>query len=320
MKHNTHIYLAAKAIEFSTESIGNMKDAKGNPIKGSAKTKERTKAKHRQRILHYYRDLTLEASWAPDDILRDNDPFHIFKLFTDDEFKDHGLTDKQVFVKDGKKYYKFGGGLPFRVDHIAQSVAHMCKLRQYNDHFSMEQIIYHFLMLSHYVADAHVPMHCDLRDDPPKKGKYTNPSKRAGDKPNGKYMKDDAHEKLETLWDDAVTPVAFREEIIPQTLAEERTNDTDYSKAVTFEINVPQDRAAIQMVEIPKYGLMDFMKDVCINSKIRCQRLFPIDNPEVRDDNILEKTTREIFSDCIGNLMSIWRYIWEQSLEDSGNS
>jgi hypothetical protein len=313
MKHNTHIYLAAKAIELTRQSVDNMHDGNHDYMTGSKKTKERISATTHQRIFQYYQDLIEEATWAPDDVLKDNDPNHIFKLFTDEEFPGHGLKDRPTFKSGNQTFYKFAGGLPYRVDHLARSVLSMCKLREFNDQFDMKQIMYQYLLLSHYIVDAHVPMHCDLRDDPPKEGRHPDPSRRKGtQKPSGKYMKSDAHSKLESLWDEAVTPLAIEEEIFPRTWAEESTEKTELSDAVAFTFNDCKRGGEVEVITIPPNGLMNFMIDVCINSKKRSQRLFPLDNPEERDDSVLKDITREIFADCIGSLLSIWRQIWSQ--------
>ncbi len=311
MKHNTHIYVAVKSIQFIKQSVDNLLDENDKHVKGQKKTKERNNATNLQRYLQYYQDLIEEATWAPDDVLKDNDPNHIFKLFTKNEFPDYNPKDRPTFKRDKVTYYKFAGGLPYRIDHIARSIKNMCKLRDYNDQFDMRQIMYHYLLLSHYIVDAHVPVHCDLRDDPPKSGKVADPSKRKGkDKPKGKYMKDSAHGSLESLWDKAVTPVAIGENIIARTRIREKIKHTDLSDAVTFTLGDCKKGREIQVKSIAPNGLMDFMIDVCVQSKIRCQKLFPLDNPQKRNDDILEETTRAIFADCIGNLLSIWRYIW----------
>jgi len=311
MKHNTHIYLAAKAIELTRQSVDNTVNKKGTYLKGTKKTKERRAATERQRILQYYKDFLYEATWAPDDVLRDNDPYHIFKLFTDDEFPDHGFTDKQTYETEDGVFYKFAGGLPFRADHIAQEIINMSKLRDFNDQFEIRQIMYQYLLLSHYLVDAHVPMHCDLRDDPPKARRDSQPSRRRGkNKPDGEYMKSSAHNDLETLWDHAVTPVAIEEEILPRTWTKEKLEKTEYSEMITFNFNDCKKQGDIRVPIIPKRGLLDFMVDVCIESKRRGRILFPIDNPKERNDAVLPETTRNIFSDCIGNLMAVWRYIW----------
>ena len=316
MKHNTHIYLAAKAIEFTKQSVDNTVDGNGRYLTRYRKRKERNMATDRQRILRHYQDVITEASWAPDDVLHDNDPYHIFKLFTDDEFPGHGLVDKQKFVRDGITYYKFAGGLPYRVDHLAQEIISMSKLRDYNDRFDLKQIMYNYLLISHYVVDAHVPVHCDLRDDPPTKGMDTEPSRRRGsEKPSGKYMDKNAHTKLEKLWDDAVTPVAIREKIIVRSWDEDRVKDTKYSEHVSFCLDDCEKNQAVRVRIISPTGLMEFMANVCIESKKRGRRLFPLADPKKRNDGILAEITREIFADWIGNLMAIWRYIWVRHQE-----
>lgn len=313
MKHNTHIYLAAKAIEFIRQSSDCTYKLSGNRkryISGGEKSSERRAAVHRQRIFAYYEDKIEDASWAPDDILHDQNPFHIFKLFCDDEFPGHTLQDRQQFTRDGLTFYKFSGGLPYRVDHLANTIADMLKLRDYNDQYSLKQIMYLYLLISHYVVDAHVPMHCDLRDDPPGRSSSdgTSHSSRSG-KPEGNYCRKSAHKDLEKLWDDAVTAVAIREKILERTWLKEPTDPNFLSESVTFGLKHCRDREITVRI-IPKNDLMDFMVDVCITGKLRARRLFPVADPQNRDDTILPDITREIFADCIGNLMAVWRYIW----------
>lgn len=311
MKHNTHIYLAVKAIELIRQSVDNMTDNKNNYLKGSAKAKERREALKCQRTLQYYRDLIEEASWAPDDVLRDNDPYHIFKLFTDAEFPDHNLINKPKFEKGGITYYKYAGGLPHRIDHMAQEIIDMSKLRDRNDQFELKQIMYKYMLISHYMVDAHVPMHCDLRDDPPQKRRDNEPSRRKGlNKPKGKYMKSSAHNSLETLWEQAVNPVAIEEEIIQRTWVKEKIKETKLSGSIRFGLKDCEKDQIIKTSIIPKNGLMEFMIDVCITSKKRGQILFPLEDPKQRNATVLPEVTRDIFADCIGNLISVWRYIW----------
>lgn len=314
MKHNTHIYIAAKAIELTKQAVDNTFDGRGNFLSRGKKTKERNAATKRMRILQFYEHEILEGAWAPDDVLKDNNPFHIFKLFTDEEFPNHGLNDKQQYKDDkGEIFYKFGGGLPFRVDHLAQEIVNMTKLRNHNDQFDLSQIMYKYMLISHYVADAHVPMHCDLRDDPPSKRRDDEPSRRHGSgKPDGKYMKSTAHGNLEQLWDEAVTPVAIKEDIIGRSWDKERVKDTEYSRQVSFCLDDCKKNKEIKVPIISTSDIMQFMIDICIKGKKRGQQLFPLANPKKRNDAILPAMTREIFADCIGNLLAIWRAIWEK--------
>ena len=194
MKHNTHIYLAAKAIEFLYEGMGNLRYAKsGKTVPSKLLREKRASAKTLQRMLMHYQQVISEASWAPDDILNDKSQFHTFKLFTEKEFSDGKTFSKEIHKE---KYYraKGGGGLPYKVDHLSRAIADMDKLRRYNDRCSMEQIMYQYLMISHYIVDANVPMHCDLRDDPPSASDTKKPR-------NGTYFSGTLHGKVEKTWE-----------------------------------------------------------------------------------------------------------------------
>ena len=123
-------------------------------------------------------------------------------------------------------------------------------------------------------------------------------------------MDPSAHGDLETLWDKAVTPVAIEEEIVPRDWVKERVNKTDYSDQITFTLDDCLEGGAIEVQVIPRGGLMDFMIAVCLTSKKRGQQLFPIENPQQRNDDELPAVTREIFADSIGDLMALWQYMW----------
>lgn len=317
MKHNTHIYLAVKAIELCNAAVSNTVDAKGKHLSKYKKSAERFAAEERRRMLAYYQHLTAEASWAPDDVLHDNDPYHIFKLFTEEEFPNHKLGHRPTFDKPDDTFIKFAGGLPYRIDHIAQQIITMSKLRDYNDKFTLRQLFYQYMLLSHYVVDAHVPMHCDLRDDPPSKKRSSQPSRsNRGGKPKGKYLKSTAHEWLESKWDKAVTPLAVEQKIVKHIRPEQTLKPTDLSDAVDLDLDDCDRGCSVQVKVIPKGKLLDFVIDICIEAKRRSQILFPIANPQQLNDDELEDITRLIFADSVGDLLSIWRYIWQQHRAD----
>ena len=69
MKHNTHIYLAHKSIEFLYDSLSDLRQINGKKVNASKKQKIRREAKSLQRIFISHIDRISEASWAPDDII-----------------------------------------------------------------------------------------------------------------------------------------------------------------------------------------------------------------------------------------------------------
>ena len=272
MKHNTHIYLAAKGIEFLYEGLANLRYATTNRrVASRTRTKRRQEAKILQRMLMHYQDAISEASWAPDDIINDKAQYHTFKLFTEREFPNSREFAREVH---NEQYYRAsgGGGLPYKIDHLARVISDMDKLRRYNDRCSMNQIMYQFLLISHYLVDAHVPMHCDLRDDPPSATDTSKPR-------NGNYYSDALHGEIEQLWDDAVTPVTIQEEIIKARRRDDDAPATPLSEQIRF--NVTNDDPCDEIIPyvIPDNDLMRYMINLCIQTKERAHQLFPIDNP-----------------------------------------
>ncbi len=308
MKHNTHIYLAAKAIEFTREGLGNIRHAKS---KKEPKNKRYISAegKTMQRMLMHYEEAISEATWAPDDILNDKAQFHTFKLFTDNDFPGDSSYAKETHTtKDGTKYYRIkgGGGLPYKVDHLARVIADMDKLRRYNDRFSMEQIMYQYLMISHYVVDAHVPMHCDIRDDKPSVSNKTKPK-------NGKYYAASLHGVIEGLWDKAVTPIAIKENILEPTNKKENHAATELSGQITFDLANKAHCAEIKPFLIGDKDFLSHIINTCTNTKNRSLELFPIDSPDNWNKAAFPQLTRAIFSDTISTLISVWIWIWLKS-------
>jgi hypothetical protein len=305
MKHNTHIYVARKSIEFLYDALGNLHNRSGSKASSKRKTEARQRGKILQRLLYYHKDTISEASWTPDDVLRDMALYHIFKLFTDSEFTDCEGYIKETHTKNGKYYYRArgGGGLPYRVEHLARVIRDMSKLRDYNDSFSMQQIMYLFFLLSHYVVDAHVPMHCDIRDDKPSAAKPKE----------GNYYEESWHAKVEGQWEEACTPVGLEEELFDREQSKHSDVKTTLSKFVTFKHGNRNHRREIKTYYIAPDDLLKFMIDLCIKTKERSLKLFPPAAPNnVLFDDKFNKLTREIFASAIGNLISIWSCIWSQ--------
>lgn len=305
MKHNTHIYLAQKGIEFLYDACENLYSLKSEEIKGKRKREIRAEAKILQRLLNFHQQEVIEASWAPDDIICDKSIYHTFKLFTKEDFTDAETYAQEKHSLHGKDYYrtKEGGGLPFKIDHLAKLINDMIKLRKYNDAFSMQGIMYMMLMLSHYVVDAHVPMHCDLRDDSPKDW---TPKQ-------GTYYDDKYHGKLEKEWDVVTTEYAVN----THCMAPERNCDYKKTKGrevlkseIEFDLKMKEHIDELTIYDIPNNRLMSFIIEVCIKSKERNGIIFG--KGQVKPDmQQFEKLTREIYADCIGDLISIWLYIWK---------
>jgi hypothetical protein len=229
--------------------------------------------------------------------------YHTFKLFSTKDFEDADEYGKEPHVKDGHTYYraKGGGGLAYKIDHLAKILGDIIKLRNYNDNYSLEHVMYMFLLLSHYVVDAHVPMHCDIRDDSPsenkpKKGIY--------------YEEHDWHGKMEEEWEKACTYTGVNENIPGMENADRLAVKTDLADKVKFNVLDKSHRKEIKTTLFSRNTLMNDAINICIESKERSLILFDPADPVYPSKDLLESKTREIFAAAIGNLISFWACIW----------
>ncbi|MFH2007113.1 MAG: hypothetical protein ABI333_11050 [bacterium] len=318
MKHNSHIYVAYKAIEFLRDSLDNLCTMAGK--KSRADTRPlKAKAKKLQRLMLTHADAILEASWAPDDILNDKVRFHTFKLYTPDVLPERAEAYRAQTYHGGK-YYRGagGGGLPYKVDHLAALIADLQKLRAYNDNFSVREITYLYLLISHYVVDAHVPMHCDLRDDPPSPSTSTRRRRNSADTtttkpttkpgPRTRYFPRALHGQVEDMWDRAVTPVAIQQGIVTAETYKDQAAPNALSPHVTFSSKRRADRDKIRPVLIPDGALMEFMINRCVASYERSQAIWPPAEPAATysTTNVTPEATSEIFAEAIGGVISVW--------------
>lgn len=127
---------------------------------------------------HNYRDFVIEGSWYPDEVFKDMSSSHIAKHHPKEgssvnAFKVLPSTMQlyQLGLKSdlyGKEYEFVSGNLADRCESLAHGIVdcfkmvHLedkgCPISPTNNHIAMR-----FFILSHYVADCHMPLHCDCR-------------------------------------------------------------------------------------------------------------------------------------------------------------
>ncbi|MEA1878414.1 MAG: hypothetical protein U9N86_16350, partial [Bacteroidota bacterium] len=120
------------------------------------------------------------------------------------------------------------------------------------------------------------------------------------------------HGKVEQLWEDAVLPIAIKEEIVEITREKDDKPQTGISPEIIFNVTDPVHCAEIHPVKISDNSLMDYMIDLCISSKQRSLRLFPINDPNAWTEADLKAQTRPVFADAISAIISVWMWIWEK--------
>jgi len=125
-----------------------------------------------------HRDGVIQGSWYPDFVIKDMANSHVLKLTpsieADNEFKylptnylNYEYGKKNPLKKESFTIEK-GDNLPDRCESIAHSVIDHLKIQKSENKGSPvsptdNQVALLLFMLSHYIADAHVPVHCDSR-------------------------------------------------------------------------------------------------------------------------------------------------------------
>ncbi|MBA4375291.1 MAG: hypothetical protein C0401_03845 [Anaerolinea sp.] len=127
-----------------------------------------------------HKDGVIRGAWYPDEIIKDNSTSHVLKHkpLNETPLAFRVLPSTSLLYILGKtsplrgKAYTLGasGNLPDRCEALSHSVIDNLRIREREDKGSSltptdNHIALILFMLSHYIADAHMPMHCDARKD-----------------------------------------------------------------------------------------------------------------------------------------------------------
>jgi hypothetical protein len=86
--------------------------------------------------------------------------------------------------------------------------------------------------------------------------------------------------------------------------------DTALTPQTRFSLKDKNDLKLIRPYSIGDRSMMDFMADICVQSKERSLKLFPMDNPRQWDQAAFPAMTREVFAEAMGNLITIYLWMW----------
>lgn len=170
MKKYTHAWLAFMAIKRLNDAM--------------KKSSYRNYAKDLIDWFMSHKDDVIQGAWYPDDVIKDMRSSHILKISPSDD-----SSNKYKKLPGTSLLYKHGNPKPFseesfivnkdtnlpdRCESIAHSVIDNLKMKEKENKGSPvtptnNHIALLLFMLSHYVADAHMPFHCDSRQFSDKK-------------------------------------------------------------------------------------------------------------------------------------------------------
>lgn len=145
-----------------------------------------------------YRDAVISGAWYPDAVIKDMGTSHILKYESKKDSKDRSfrvMPDTLAvysFCKDSelkeKPFTITSGNLCDRCESLAERIIDSFKAYTYEIKGTpiippCHEIAHVFFMLSHYIADCHMPLHCDARSF---------------------YNENEVHALIEELWDEEV--------------------------------------------------------------------------------------------------------------------
>lgn len=175
MKKYTHAWLAFMAMKRLDQAT--LPEVEGS---GKSAVEVASFAKSLVRWFKNYRDFVVQGAWYPDEVFSDQGSSHgvkyepdmlsedtrVFKALPDTmEVRNLMMEESQLY---GKPFTIVKGNLCDRCDAMAHTIVDNFKI-QYREEKgnpispSSTHMAMRFFIMSHYIADAHMPLHCDAR-------------------------------------------------------------------------------------------------------------------------------------------------------------
>ncbi len=313
MKQFSHAWLAFKAIERLEKNV-------------TLDTKNRRYADELIRWFWDHRDGVIKGSWYPDMVIKDMATSHVLKYKPSQEgpTEVRGLPKTCEVTAHAVKSPVFGqpyevvdpsDNLPERCEALAHSVIDNAKMQEWEEKGSSispsdNHIATRLFMLSHYIADAHMPLHCDGR-------RFSSGS--------------NIHAKIESAWDKAIRK-HFKLDLLHDRFYYDRygyplRTKTNYDESFLKRVD---DGLASRDFSIG-YGsknnnVRTYMVAVCQNSYLLSYAFFPsnYDETNVNTQNWkslpgqlldFEQLSEVVFNDAIDAIARVWFRVWRRYVD-----
>ena len=263
-----------------------------------------------------YRDFVIEGAWYPDHVFKDMGTSHIVKYFQDADSYDtrfKKLPSDILAYKNRKKSPRFeqpysvdGGNLADRCEALSHDIVDClkmlrteergCPISPTNNHIAMR-----FFIQSHYIADGHMPLHCDVRP-------FSSGT--------------DVHAFIEEIWEKHIT----------DSYKIDKDNERFFYEPDGYPLHL-KPTPLIQRVEdeivsrkfIYDWGdgnanTWDYMSAITYYSYLKSLLMIPAEYDEtlprqtflkeVEGGINLEQYSYEIFTDAVESIAHIWLRVW----------
>ena len=322
MKKHSHAWLALKAVELLKSYEGKFSEERDKYLKRFLK------------FISTHPSTFVRGAWFPDTVISDNTQGgHTWKYYLDPQ---NGKSEKRrppshngclAFVK-GKLNRKVSldlkiSDLPDRCEALGQMIRDSVLITNKMDSgdvvvFNDSQIALLFLMLSHYICDAHVPVHCDNRD-------FYTPSK--------------VHPDLEEFWEKEiikyynVSKKAQQFDLDAEGNLQRNNKKKGYEDSILYQCDellaqLKWDRMDSAKMHWSAFlgngnnNFWDYLVSVCLVSFHMSQLMFTPDSgveynkirimkvPRFKEN--VEKYSPYILSDAISSVAMLWLASWER--------
>ena len=312
MKQYSHAWIAFKAIERLEKT-----DLTEN---------HRQYANELIRWLWNHRDGVIKGAWYPDMVIKDMANSHVLKYAPSEQgtMEVRSLPNTSMiaeFVTESSVYGQpyevvdLSDNLPERCEALAHSIIDNAKMQETEEKGSPisptdNHIATRLFMLSHYIADAHMPLHCDGR-------KFSSFS--------------DIHAKMEDVWDKDIRK-HFKidlpnERFLYNPEGYPLRTKADYSQSFLSRVD---DGLATRSFSIG-YGntnnnVRTYMLAVCQNSYFLSYAFFPsgYDETNVNTHNWkslpgqalnFDQMSEIIFNEAIDAIARVWLRVWRRYVD-----
>jgi hypothetical protein len=203
MKKYSHAWIAFMAIK-RLEIIATAPE--DSPVINGVNESIRSEAKALVKWFKKYRDFVIQGAWYPDEVFKDMSSSHIVKFRPTENgpytsFGKLPVTHSiyKLMSKNSpllnKPYNIESGNCADRCEALSHSIVDNFKMLHYEERgcpiaTTGNHIAMRFFILSHYIADCHMPLHCDARSFSEEKGIHGTIEKKWEDQVSKSYKID----------------------------------------------------------------------------------------------------------------------------------
>ncbi|MCX5801439.1 MAG: hypothetical protein NTX17_08645 [Candidatus Eisenbacteria bacterium] len=311
MKQFTHAWLAFAAIR-------RLEDVK-------LSTADRECANSLTRWFKNHKDGVIRGAWYPDSMIKDMASSHVLKITPAEKDQSKNMfkalpatyliqeCTKKSPLREKSFVIDKETNLPDRCESIAHSVIDHLKTQEGEEKGSPvspsdNQIALILFMLSHYVADGHVPFHCDARMFSKGKNLHAHVEGRWDEAVRHYYRIDEDNERF--FYDSNGYPLMFS--------GTDEEYESSYLRAVDDSL---KNRTFTKEFGDKNNNVWDFMSAVCQHSYLLSYSMIPqgydhtnvtLKNWEALGSAPFGEVSRAILSDAIDSIARVWFRVWQR--------